>query len=100
MVLGSLWFFGGTGGIVVGVSCYPDPVVYTQNVCTIPLFAVRACLLGYPSTGHLPPHDTALGPRPTQPAHLSHRGSQKLHHEAKAEEHLPTRASQGGPDHR
>ncbi|KAF2979881.1 hypothetical protein EK904_000221 [Melospiza melodia maxima] len=30
MVLGSLW--GGTGGIVLEeVSCYPDPVVYTQN---------------------------------------------------------------------
>lgn len=61
---------------------------------------VCANLPGHPPQRDLPPHDPALGPGCPQPPHLGDGWGQGLPHEAQAEEHLPKRPGQGGPDHR
>ena len=62
--------------------------------------AVRPPVPGHTLQPDLPPHDPALGPGRPQPPHLRDGRGQGLQHEAQAEERLPKRPGQGGPDHR
>lgn len=62
--------------------------------------AVRPPLPGHAPQCDLPPHDPVLGPGCPQPPHLGDRWGQGLQHEAQAEECVPKRPGQGGPDHR